>query len=536
VSLWFCATLALCLSLAACHHQTPVEIGDREQILHVGNGSEPRDLDPTIAVSVTETAILNALFEGLTAFSPDCRSVVPGTAESWDVSPDGRVYTFHLRPGLRWSNGDPLTAGDFLYAFRRLIEPSLGAEQANYADWVVGAEDYREGRTHDLGAVGFSAPDPLTFQVRLKERAPFFLGLLASNPFCPLHRPTIEKYHAYLARDGAWTKPGRHVSNGPFRLLAWRINDAVVVEKNPFYRNAGQTRLKQVYFHPIDNPDSEERAFRGGLLHVTRGVPATKLAVYKQDHPSWVYADPTTSTRYITLNTARAPFDDVRVRRAFALAVDRAAIVNDVRRDGSRPADSLTVPGSGDGYVAKTHLAYDPPQARALLAEAGFGGGAGLPPITLTFTPAHEGEEQIMEAVQQMWARELGARVNLAALEEKVWLDTIRTKNFQMLMDGWSCSVNDPVDLLQLFLGDSPNNDSNWVSTAYDAAYAAAGRANTDAERDAHLQDADAILIAQLPMIPLYHSNVNYLVNPAVRGWQSNILGIHLLNTVFLQP
>jgi oligopeptide transport system substrate-binding protein len=525
-----------CLSLAGCgRRESVVEQGNREQILHVGNASEPRDLDPNTAVSITESTILNAIFEGLTAFTPDCRDVVPGAAQSWDISPDGRVYTFHLRPGMRWSNGDPLTSSDFLYSFRRLIEPQLGAEQAIYADFVEGAKDYREGRVHDFTAVGFRAPDPLTFEIRLKERTPFFLGILASNPFCPLHRPTLEKYDAYLRRDGAWTKPGRLVSNGPFRLLAWRINDAVVVEKNPFYRDAAHVRLRQVYFHPIDNADTEERAFRGGLLHVTRSIPVVKLPGYKHDHPSWVYADPLTSTRYVTFNVARPPFDDVRVRRAFVYAADRAAIVTEVMRDGSRLADSLSVPGSGDGYDAHTQIPHDPEKARALLAEAGFPGGKGLPPITLNFTPAHQAEQRVVEALQGMWSRELGVQIHLAAQEEKVWLDTLRTKNFQLLMDGWSSGINDPIDLLQLFLGGSPNNDSNWASTAYDTAYAASGSAATDAERDAQMRDCDALIVDQLPIIPLYHENTNYLVNPAVHGYQPNILGIHLLGPVYLQ-
>ena len=308
------------------------------------------------------------------------------------------------------------------------------------------------------------------------------------------------------------------------------------MEKNPFYWGAARTRLHQVYFHPIDNPDSEERAFRGGLLHVTRSVPAVKLAGYKHDHPAWVYADPLTSTRYITFTVTRAPFDDVRVRRAFAYAADRTAIVQDVRRDGSRVAHSLTVPGSDHGYTAHTALSYDPALGRKLLKEAGFPGGAGLPPISLIFTPAHQGEQRILEALQAMWSRELGAHVSLVAQEEKVWLDTLRTKNFQLLMDGWSSGINDPVDLLQLFLSDSPNNDSSWASKSYDAAYAAAGSSATDAERAAHLQDCDAILIDQLPMIPLYHENNNYLVNPAIHGWQPNILNIHLLNAVYLEP
>ncbi len=530
------ALLWLGVALTGCgHRETPVEVGIREQILHVGNGSEPRDLDPHTAVSITESNILTSLFEGLVVFTPDCRNVLPGAAERWEISPDGRVYTFHLRPTLRWSDGQPLTSADFLYSFRRIEEPKLGAELAIYGDFVAGGQDYREGRLHDIAAVGYSAPDPLTFVIRLRARTPFFLGLLASNPFYPVQRATIEKHDAYLRRDGAWTKPGSLVGNGPFRLLAWHINEAVIVEKNPSFWDAAHVRLRQVYFHAIDNPDTEERAFRGGLLHVTRGIPAVKLPGYKQDHPSWVYADPLTASRYVTFNVAKPPFDDVRVRRAFAYAVDRAALVTDVLRDGSRLADSLSVPGSGPNYTSTSHLVHDPDRSRALLAEAGFPGGKGLPSIALTFTPAHPNEQRLVEAIQAMWSRELGAHVDLVAQEEKVWLDTLRTKNFQLLMDGWSSGVNDPADLFQMFVSDSPNNDANFDSKPYDAAYAAAANAADDPARITQLQAADDILIDQVPIMPIYHDNTNYLVNPAVHGWSPDILGIHLLNAVYLE-
>ncbi len=522
------ATLFLvALVLGGCHRrETPVEIGNREQILHLGNGSEPRDLDPHISSSVTESNILCALFEGLVNNSPDGHRIVPGAAERWDVSPDGRVYTFHLRPGLQWSNGDPLTSADFLWSFRRIIEPTLAAEFSVYADWVVGSQDYRTGKTHDLDAVGFSAPDPLTFVTTLKERAPFWLALLAQTPFFPVHRPTLEKYDAYLRRDGAWTRPGVLVGNGPFVLAEWRINEFLAAKKNPRYWDAPRVRLNAVVFHPIDNTDTEERAFRGGLLHVTRFLAPLKLAGYHREHPELVHADPLAQAKYIAFNVARAPFDDPRVRRAFALAVDREALVNDVLRDGSRAADSLTVPGTGISapYTARTRLPRDPEKARALLAGAGFPGGRGFPPMAFNFTTAHQGEQNLVEALQSMWQRELGVHVDLVTQEEKVWLDTLRTRNFQMLMDGWT-GINDPVDLLQLMLSTSPNNDTQWVSADYDREFAAAGAAGSDAERDTHLQAMDALLLEQFPIIPLYHQNQNYLVQPVVHGWVDNLLG-----------
>ena len=527
---------ALTLFNGGCgKHLSVADAGARDGILHVGNSAEPRNLDPATAVSVTEANLLGSLFEGLTTYAPDCRRVLPGAAESWDVSPDGRTYTFHLRPGLKWSDGAPLTSDDFLYSFRRIIEPPLAAEQAIYADWIVGAQDYREGKTHDFAAVGLRAPDPLTFEVKLKERAPFFLGLLATNPWYPVQRATLEKHDAYLRRESDWTRPGSLVGNGPFRLKAWRTNDAVVVEKNPFYHDAANVRLQEVFYHPIDSADTEERAFRGGLLHATRFLPATKLEGYHRDHADLVHSDPEVGTNFMDFNVSRPPFNDVRVRRAFALAVDRDAIVGQVLRDGSRAAVGLAVPGSG-GYEPRARLAYDPERARALMAEAGFPGGANFPGVSMVFAPSQQGVQATVEAMQAMWQKTLGVRVDLVAKEEKVWLDTIRTRDFQMLADGWSSSINDPADMLQNWLSQSPNNDTHWVSEKYDAEYAAAGQAASDAERLAHFQNADAILVDELPVIPVFHKNRNYLVAPSVRGWQDNLLGWHPPTGLFFPP
>ncbi len=524
--------------LGGCRkHETPVDAGNRAQILNFGNGSEPRDLDPGTATSVTESNILGELFEGLVNFAQDGHTILPGAAERWEISADGRTYTFHLRPGLQWSNGDPLTSADFLYAFRRFIEPQLGSEMAIYADWVVGAKDYREGRTHDFSGVGFRAPDPLTFEITLRERAPFWLSLLAAYPFYPVHRATIEKYDSYVRREGNWTRPGRMVSNGPFLLQQWRTNDAIIVVKNPRYWDAAHVRLQQVVFHPIDDADSEEKAFRGGLLHVTRFLPATKMEGYRHPPSPLLRADPLIMTKFVSINVARPPFTDVRVRQAFNLALDREALVRDVRRDGSRVADSLCVPGSGPdpGYTPRVRLAMDPSRARALLAQAGYPNGASFPATELIFSSGKQGDPALVQAMQAMWQRELGVRVDLVSQEEKVRLDTARTKNYQLLLYSWQ-DINDPVVLLQLFLGDSSTNNTNWASTDFDHEFVAAGQAATDAERWTHLQNADAVLMEGLPLIPLYHQNQNYLVQTSVHGWENNALGFHPLNGVWLAP
>jgi oligopeptide transport system substrate-binding protein len=528
--------LAVLLLAAGCgRRETPVQIGNREQILHLGNAAEPGDLDPSTALAVTDANIIDTLFEGLVIFAADGRTILPGAAERWEISPDGRTYTFHLRPGLKWSNGDPITSADFLYSFRRIIEPKLGSEMAIYADYVAGAADYREEKSHDFSGVGFRAPDPQTFVVTLRERAPFWLAILAVNPFYPVHRPTMEKYDAYLRRDTTWTRPGNLIGNGPFVLKEWRTNTSLTVEKNPLYWDAAHVRLKQAVFHPIDNVDSEEKAFRGGLLHITRYLPAAKLDSYRHPMSPLLHADPLVETKMVDINVAKPPFTDVRVRRAFALAIDREAIVRSIQRDGSRVASSLCVPGSGPdpGFTPRAGLSYDPKQARALLAEAGFPGGAGFPAVTLNFTSGKQNDLALVEALQSMWERELGVRVLLGSLEEKVRLDSMRMKSFQLILFSW-LDINDPAMLLQLYLSASPNNYTNWASPAFDGEFAAAGQAPNDAERWTHLQNADALLVDALPLIPLYHDNQNYLVQTSVRGWVDNALGWHMLNDVYL--
>ena len=339
-----------------------------------------------------------------------------------------------------------------------------------------------------------------------------------------------------MRREGNWTRPESLVCNGPFVLKEWRVNEAVVAAKNPRYWDAARVKLNQVVFHPIENVETEEKAFRGGLLHATRFLPASKLDTYRHPPSPLLHTDPLVATEFISLNVARAPFNDVRVRQAFALSVDRAALAQNVRRDGSRPADSLCVPGSGPlpGYTPRVRLAYDPDRARALLASAGFPRGAGLPGVTLVFSGTKEGDQKLCEAMQAMWQKELNVHVDLASQEEKVRLDTVRTKNYQMLLYFWS-DINDPTMLLQLFLGASPNNFTNWASADFDREYAAAGQAANAADRLTHLQNADALLVEAAPLIPLYHPDQNYLVQPAVHGWQDNPLNEHPFNGIFLE-
>lgn len=514
--------------------ETDVEIGNRTGVLHLGGGGEPRDLDPTTNIGTAESRILGTLFESLINISADGKKIVPGAAERWELSADGRTYTFHLRPGLKWSNGDPLTADDFLYGFRRILEPMVAAEAAQYAFLVAGAQEYVEGRSKDPASVGFRVVDPLTFEITLTNPAPYFLGQIAYYPFYPLHRATLEKFNGYLRRDSGWTRPGNLVGNGPFVLKTWRANESVVVEKNANYWNAANVRLNAVHFHAIDTPDAEELAFRGGRLHATYALTGTKTDSYRAAKSPFLQTEPILGTYWITFNVNEKPFQDSRVRLALALAADRTSLARDVLR-GQRPADTIAVDGAG-GYSSRNRLARDPDRARALLTEAGFPGGAGFPPVTLLYTAARTGWKDACEALQFMWQKELGIRVELAQIEYKVWLDALRTKKHQFIYDSWSSRVDDPVEWFGLYTSNSPNNDNGWLNPEYDKHFTAAERALTPAGRFEHFQAMDAILQGEMPVLPLYHINKQYLLQTSVHGWENNPLDHHPLTAVWLDP
>ena len=523
----------MCVS-GCSRRKTDVDRGNREGILYLASGGEPRDLDPTTNIGSAESRMISALFEGLVIMSPDGKKPVPAAAESWEISPDGLVYTFHLREGMRWSNGDPVTADDFLYGFRRVLEPAVAAEAAQQANPILGATDYVEGRSKDINTVGLRAINPRTFEIRLAHPAPYFLGELTVYPFFPLHRPTLEKFGGYLRRDSTWTRPGNLVGNGAFRLKSWRPNEAVIVEKNPLYWNAAKIRLNEVHFRVIDNPDAEELAFRGGRLHITYGLTATKAEAYRAAKSPYLRSEAMLATYWITFNTTQTPFGDPRVRKAFALAADRESIAQDVLR-GQRPAECIIVDGAG-GFTPTARLQRDPARARALLAEAGFASGKGFPPVTLHYTAARAGWKEACEALQFMWQKELGVRVELAQIEYKVWLDALRTKRFQLIFDSWSSNVDDPVEWLSLYQTNSPNNDAGWSNATYDGHLVAAENASDQASRFTHFQAMSAVLLDEMPILPLYHITRNFLKQTSVRGWEENLLDNHPLEAVSLDP
>jgi oligopeptide transport system substrate-binding protein len=520
--------------LGCARRETPVEAGIRTQTLLVGNNAEPASLDPHLATMITDQSILLALFEGLTALDEKTARPVPAVAERWDISPDGLVYTFHLRPTAHWSNGDPVTAHDFAFAFQRVLLPRLGAPSA-YMLWSIkNAEAFNAGKLADFSAVGVEAVDAVTLRLTLERPTPYLPALAAHTTWMPLHRSTLEKFRAVDDRNAAWTRPGALVGNGAFTLAEWRPNDRIIVTKNPYYWDAGHNRLERVVFFPTESPDVEERNFRAGQMHLTTGIPIQKIARYRERKPAWLRVDPLFATWYLCFNVTKPPLDNPKVRRALALAIDREAIVRSVFANSRRPAVHFTPPDLA-GYTARARVPTDFAAARRLLAEAGFPGGEGLPEIEVQADNYVE-QPKTAEAIQEMWRRELGVRLRIAVLEAKTKMQNRQTKSYTVSFAMWNADFADPASFLEVFVTNGGNNVTGWSHPGYDRLIADASRTLDQDRRFEMFQQAEALLLEEASIAPLYFDAQTYLIHPTVKNWEPAVLGFHRYQRVWLEP
>ena len=515
--------MIIAAALAGCgQRETPVEAAVATQTLHVGSAGEPSELDPHVINAPPDFKIVPMLFEGLLNGDPATLQPRPGVAASWELSPDRLTYTFHLRPDARWSNGDPVTAADFLYSWRRALTPALGSQYTFLLSAVVGADDFAAGRTSDFTTVGFAAPDAATLTITLRQPTPYFLGNLANNPiWSPVHRATIEAAGGMATRGSGWTKPETMVGNGPFRLTAWRPNEVIRIEKAATYWDAANVRLQAIVFDAFDNYETEERAYRAGQLHLTAKLPVAKLPAYRAQPDSPLHEVDSLIDRYININTQRPPFDDLRVRRAFALAIDRTLVARAVYNDLIAPAWGVVPTGMPD-YAATPLFADDAAAAAALLADAGFPGGAGFPDVELSVESG--ASNKLPEALQARWRDILGVNVKIMQSETRVHWSRLNQRDFTLSIGGWIADYPDPTAMLDLWKTGSGWNFTGWSSPAYDAALAAAAATPGVEERRAKLHAAERILIEAMPVIPVGFERNPRLVRPEVHGLQDNPL------------
>ncbi len=527
----FCAVT---LVISGCEkRKTLVELGNEQQILHVGNGDEISTIDVQSTSGMPEYHVIQSLYEGLVAKNPETLEIIPAVADSWTVSEDRKLYTFHIRENAKWSSGEKLVANDFVQSWLRGLMPALGNEYASSMFVIENGEEIFLGKASaaDFGA---KALDDHTLQVTLKAPTPYFLQLLDHHSAFPVHIPTIKKFGRIDERGTAWTRPENFVANGPFFINEWTPNKYLSVKPNPHYWNAKNVRLKEVRYYPIQKTTTEERMYRSGQLHATYYLPREKLPVYKNSKNPALRSYPNFATYFYRLNVTVEPLNDIRVRKALAYSIDRKKIVEFVTKFGQIPAHALTPPDKY-GYIPQAKMPFDIELARKLLAEAGYPNGKGFPAVTITFN-ANEEHENIAVAIQQMWKENLGISVTLASSDWKVYLDNEKHLNYQVNRASWVGDYLDPNTFLEMFITGNGNNRTGFTNARYDELIANAALESNIEKRFAYFQEAEAILVDQVPIIPFYTYNWNRLVSPAVKGWYDNVMDYYPFKHMYLEP
>ncbi|HEX6884313.1 MAG TPA: peptide ABC transporter substrate-binding protein [Planctomycetota bacterium] len=508
------------------------------------NGSEVTTLDPATVSGQSEGRVAMALFEGLTVKHPETLAPLPGVAERWEVAPDGLTYTFHLRAEARWSNGEHLTAEDFLYSWRRLLEPETAAPFA-YQLWCVrGAEAFsrsapeeREARWRD---VGLAAPDAHTLVVELARPTAYFLALTSFHPLFPVHRRSLEEAQRSFPRrwQSEWVRAGRLISNGPFKLVERRVNDRLRLVRNPEYWDVGAVALRSLDILALEHIGTGLNLYLAGEVDWIDRVPATLVPELRR-RPDF-QAAPYLASYFYRVNVTRPPLDDVRVRRALALSVDRRTLCAAILQKGEPPSWSLTPPGlagyprpemrhapvGADEAAHAAALAADRAEARALLAAAGYGPARPFPPLEILFNTS-ETHRDVAEVLAADWSATLGIEVKLLNQEWKSFLDSQTNLRYDLSRSSWIGDYPDPNTFLEAFTADSENNRTGWRSERYDGLLAAAGREVDAARRLALLAEAEALLLEELPILPLFGYVSQNLVHPRLGGFHANVLDEH---------
>jgi oligopeptide transport system substrate-binding protein len=515
--------------------ETNVSSGNRHGILHLGNGSEPQGLDPHVVTGVPESKLIAALFEGLAVKNPYTLEPEAGVAQSWEFSEDGRIITFYINPAARWSNGDSMTAHDFVWSWRRALNPLMGNAYAYMLFPVKNAEAYATGKLNDPSELGVKALDDLTLQVTLTEPTPYFIQLMDHYSTFPVHRPTLEKFGKATDRFTKWTRAENIVSNGPFSLTEWKLNRRIAMKKSETYWDADKVSLQGIVFYPTENLVSEERMYRAGQLHFTQEVPLEKIPVYEA-MPNTPYVQaPYLGTYYYLMNTNAPPLDDLRVRRALSMTVDRDKLAATVMQKSVYPAYSITPPGTL-GYQPPKLFSYDIEKAKQLLADAGYPNGEGWPGLEIIYNTS-ESHRKVAVAIQQMWKSALNIDITIANQEWKVYLDSLTQMNFTMARRGWIGDYVDPNNFLDLFLTGGGNNLTGYSDPRYDELISKiAPAAKTKEERFARFYEAETMLMEQMPIIPIYTYTSKHLVHPSVQGLPPNLMDSINFKYVSLEP
>ncbi len=502
------------------------------------NSTEVATLDPARVTGVPEGRIIKALFEGLVVKHPRTLKPMPGMAESWSVSEDLLTYTFYIRKDAKWTNGEPVTAHDFVYSWKRFLKAQTAAEYAYQLWYVQGAEAYTKENDENgeplnsFDTVGIKANGDYILKVKLKSPTPFFMDLMAFYPMFPVNKTNIEEAMARWPDNNEWEmqwlRPENLVTNGPFTVEYRRVNDRIRLKKNPDYWDADNVAMNTIDALTIEQAGTALNTYLTGSTHMIPSVLPNLIPklMPREDFEPVAYL----GTYFYRVNTTKPPFDDVRVRKALAITVNRKDIVEKITKAGQVPAYGLVPPGM-TGYVPAEFAALDPTaakiKARELLAEAGYGSGGKPFPVMEVHYNTSEAHRDIAEVVAQTWRDQLGIDAKLQNQEWKVYLDTQNNLGFDVSRSAWIGDYPDPNTFLDMFVTGGENNKTGWGNAEYDRLITASASEADPTARLAILKDAEAILMDEMPIIPIYFYVTQNMVAPRLGGFYGNIQDEH---------
>jgi oligopeptide transport system substrate-binding protein len=491
------------------------------------NGGEPESLDPAIVTVQSDLRLVRGLFEGVVRLNARTAEPEPGLASSWTISPDGRIYTFHLRTNLLWSTGAPITAEDVVYSWRRVLDPRTAADYAGQLYFVRNGREFNTGRITNSAEVGVAAVDRYAVRVELVAPTPFFLALCTFPTLAIVPRQAIEQH------GDRWILSQPLPVSGPYLLDRWRLQDRVRLRKNPNYWDAAATRTEVVDFLCMDSANTALNLYVSGkadILWDKTLVPSEVLDVLRSrpDCHQFSYL----GTFFLRINVTRPPLTNALVRRALALAVDRQRIVERITRGGEQPARHFT-PRGIPGYEPPDGLTFDPGAARTALAQAGFPGGRGFPPLQYLLTNPRV-EQQIAVELQAMWHEVLGVSIELRQNEMKVYQSAQTSLDYDVSRSSWIGDYNDPNTFLELFTSGNGNNRTGWKNARYDRLMAEANALLDRPRRAALLREAETLLVEQeIPIIPVYfYAGMNFFDGTRIDGVYTNLVDEHPIQAI----
>jgi ABC-type oligopeptide transport system substrate-binding subunit len=523
------ALSVFCVVLGACSANDM----DDAQMLHRGIEAEPESLDFHKARSTAAGDVQRDLGEGLTGYTAD-GELLPRAAESWKISEDGRDYRFSLRRDARWSTGEPVTAEDFVYSFRRLVDP---ATASFYSQSVIDVENAAAivAGEKALGELAVTATGDYELHVRLARPTPYFLAVLTHPSMFPVHRASVEQH------GDAHARPGRLVTNGAYTLAAWELGSLIELRRNEHYWDNPSTAIDRVRHHFIAEPAVELNRYRAGELHITNNVPSEAFARLRRERPDELHVAPYLNIYYYGFNLTKPPLKDKpELRRALSMAIDRRALTENVTLRGEAPAWSWVPPGV-DNY-AERQLPYASMSdeerkaaARRAYRQAGYSDSKPLR-IEIRYNTS-DSHQRIALAIQSMWREVLGVETTLINEEFQVLLSNMRAREVtQVFRSSWLGDYNDANAFLQVMLSDAPSNMTGYSNEEFDLLVRRAAEQTDPERRRMYMERAEDVLLADHPVIPIYFYVSKHLVSSRVDGWGDNVLDYHYSQHLNLSP